>query len=98
MKLKLPTQKILLVLFLVIVFAGLLYLAFNETGILKYVKVKSEVDSLKVVERQLEEENKVIEAANDSLLKKVPAKIERTAREKYSMSKKNEIVIKINKQ
>ncbi len=98
MKLKLSNQKILLVIFFTIALAGFSYLTFNETGIVKYVKVKSEVDSLKAVVKKLEEENKIISAENDSLVKKIPAKIERIAREKYSMSKKNEIVIKIEKQ
>lgn len=98
MKLRLSNQKILPVIFFTIALAGFSYLAFNETGIVKYVKVKSEVDSLKAVVKNLERENKIISAENDSLLKKVPAKIERIAREKYSMSKKNEIVIKIEKQ
>jgi len=98
MKLRFSNQKILLVIFFTIAVAGFSYLAFNETGIVKYVKVKSEVDSLKAVVKKLETENKIISAENDSLLKKIPAKIERVAREKYSMSKKNEIIIKIDKQ
>ncbi|MFA4923365.1 MAG: septum formation initiator family protein [Ignavibacteriaceae bacterium] len=98
MKLRLSNQKIFLVIFFTIALAGFFYLAFNETGIVKYAKVKSEVDSLKSVVKRLKEENRIISAENDSLLKKVPAKIERIAREKYSMGKKNEIVIKIEKQ
>ena len=98
MKAKISKQKILLAIFLTIALAGFTYLTFNETGIIKYAKVKSEVDSLKAVVRRLEEENKMISAENDSLLIKVPAKIERVAREKYSMSRKNEIIIKIEKQ
>lgn len=98
MKLKISKQKILLAIFFTIALAGFAYLTFNETGIIKYVNVKSEVDSLKAVVRKLEEENKTISAENDSLQKKIPAKIEKVAREKYSMSKKNELIIKIEKQ
>lgn len=98
MKLNFSKQKILLIIFLAIALAGLAYLSFNETGMIKYVKVKSEVDSLKAVVKKLEAENKIISAENDSLQKKIPAKIERVAREKYSMGKKNEIIIKIEKQ
>ena len=98
MKLNFSKQKILLITFLTIALTGFAYLSFNETGIIKYVKVKSEVDSLKAVVKKLEMENKVISAENDSLQKKIPAKIERVAREKYSMGKKNEIIIKIEKQ
>jgi len=98
MKLKISKQKILLVFFFTVAAAGLTYLSFNETGIIKYVKVKSEVDSLKAIVKKLEEENKIISAENDSLLNKIPAKIERVAREKYSMGKKNEIIIKLDKQ
>ncbi|NCQ17566.1 MAG: hypothetical protein COZ80_04425 [Ignavibacteria bacterium CG_4_8_14_3_um_filter_37_9] len=98
MKAKISKQKILLVIFFTIAFAGFAYLTFNETGIMKYIKIKSEVDSLKAEVEKLEAENKIISAENDSLLKKIPAKIERVAREKYSMGKKNEIVIKIEKQ
>jgi len=98
MKAKFSKQKILLVIFFTIALVGLVYLTFTDTGIIKYVRVKSELDSLKSVVEKLEEENKIISAENDSLLKKIPGKIERVAREKYSMSKKNEIVIKIEKQ
>jgi len=98
MKLPVSNQKILLVIFFAIALVGFLYLTFNETGLVKYVKVKSQVDSLKAVVKSLEEANKLISAENDSLLKRIPAKIERVAREKYSMSKKNEVIIKIDKQ
>lgn len=73
-----------------IVVIGTLYLLFNNYGVIKYVKVKSELEDLNSRITQLEDENRKLEAEIDSLQKNIPAKIEKIAREKYDMIRLNE--------
>jgi len=73
-----------------IVVIGTLYLLFNSYGVVKYAKVKSELEDLNSRITQLEEENRLLEAEIDSLKRNVPAKIEKIAREKYNMIRPNE--------
>ncbi|MCJ7554793.1 MAG: septum formation initiator family protein, partial [Ignavibacteriaceae bacterium] len=68
---------------------GGVYLLFNEKGVIRYVELKNEVDGLNEQIELLEKENKKLEGEIDSLKKKIPAKIERTAREKYDMIRPN---------
>ena len=88
-------NKILLLFYILVAVLGLLYLTFNDYGFIKYLKVKSEkekieleIDSIKMSSKKLEEEI-------DSLKRKEPAKIEKVAREKYGISRPNEVIIKI---
>lgn len=69
---------------------GTLYLVFNNYGVVKYAKVKSELEDLNTRITQLEKENRNLEAEIDSLKRNVPAKIEKIAREKYDMIRPNE--------
>lgn len=69
---------------------GGVYLLFNEKGVLRYVELKNEVDDLNQQIELLEQENKKLEGEIDSLKKKIPSKIEQTAREKYDMVRPNE--------
>lgn len=73
-----------------VVVIGTLYLLFNSYGVIKYAKVKSELEDLNLRTTQLEEENRKLEAEIDSLKRNVPAKIEKIAREKYNMIRPNE--------
>lgn len=73
-----------------IVVIGTLYLLFNNYGVVKYAKVKSDLEDLNTRITQLEEENRRLEAEIDSLKRNVPAKIEKIAREKYDMIRPNE--------
>jgi cell division protein FtsB len=73
-----------------VVVIGTLYLLFNNYGVIKYAKVKSELEDLNTRITQLEEENRRLEAEIDSLKRNVPAKIEKIAREKYDMIRPNE--------
>ena len=70
---------------------------FNKHGIFKYWKLEGQVNYLKNRISKIKKENKILEAEIDSLKKKVPAKIEKIAREKYNMKRKNEQVIRIEK-
>ena len=73
-----------------IVVIGTFYLLFNNYGVIKYAKVKSELEDLNNRITQIEEENRKLEAEIDSLKRNVPAKIEKIAREKYNMIRPNE--------
>lgn len=77
-----------IIVFVIVV--GTLYLIFNSYGIIKYARVKGEIEELNTRITQLESENKKLEAEIDSLKRKVPAKIEKIAREKYDMIRPNE--------
>jgi len=90
-------SNINILIFLVVFLVGLLILFFNESGIFKYLGLKSEVKSLKEQIDKRDKENKMLQAEIDSLRNKVPAKVEQVAREKYNMKRKNEKVIKIQK-
>jgi cell division protein FtsL len=85
--------KFFLLLTLFLVGAG--FIVFNEYGVLKYLKLKNELNSINEKIDQTEQENKKLEAEVDSLEKKVPAKIEETAREKYHMKREGEESIRI---
>ncbi len=73
-----------------VVVIGTLYLLFNSYGVVKYAKVKSELEDLNTRITQLEEENRKLESEIDSLKRNVPTKIEKIAREKYDMIRPNE--------
>jgi cell division protein FtsB len=86
--LKSGTVKFLFITLISIV--GGVYLLFNEKGVIRYVELKNEVDNLNEQIEMLEKENKMLEGEIDSLKKKIPSKIERTAREKYDMIRPGE--------
>ncbi|MBA4407513.1 hypothetical protein C0389_09580 [bacterium] len=74
--------------------ASISFLIFNENGILKFLKMKSEMNQLNDQISKAEDRLKAINAEIDSL-KTSKEKIERVAREKFDMMKKNEKVFKI---
>ncbi len=81
----------ILALFLI----GLLYLIFNEHGLIKYKKLENEVTSLSDEILRLQNENNSLKSEVDSLKKEIPAKIEQIAREKYDMIKEGERTIEV---
>ena len=88
-------RKLKLYLFAIVFLVGVMIVFFNDQCVIKYLKLKDEVNTLKVDIENLHEENKKLEAEIDSLRQKVPAKIEKTAREKYDMIRKGEKVIEV---
>ncbi len=83
-------------LLLAVILIGGAYLFFNEFGILKYIELKNDVDSLKQKIAKVDDENKALESEIDSLKRKEPAKIEQVAREKYNMMREGEKKIEMN--
>ena len=88
-------NKLKYVVFLIFFIIGLIYIFFNESGLLKYLKLKQQVNSLNEQISTVDVDNKQLQSEIDSLQKKIPAKIEETAREKYGMIRKGEKTIKI---
>jgi cell division protein FtsL len=87
--------KLKLFFFLISFLGGSAVLIFNDYGVIKYSKLQNELESLNESIEQTDNENKVLEGEIDSLEKKIPAKIEQTAREKYNMNREGEKVIKM---
>jgi cell division protein FtsL len=81
----------ILALFLI----GLLYLTFNDRGLIKYIKLEKEVTTLSDEIIRLQNENNSLKSEIDSLKKEIPAKIEQIAREKYDMIKEGERKIEV---
>jgi cell division protein FtsB len=78
-----------------VIFAGaLIFILFNENGILKFIKLRGEInkldDDIKKAELKL---NKLLEEIDS--LNTDKAKIERVSRERYHMMLPNENVIRI---
>ena len=88
-------SKLKYLIFAVFFIIGLIYLFFNDSGVVKYLKLKRQVDSIDVQIDSVSKGNKIIKAEIDSLQNKVPAKIEKTAREKYNMIRKGEKKIQV---
>jgi cell division protein FtsB len=88
-------KKFLLYLFITIIVLGLLYIFFNERGMIKYFGLKSQVDSMQVELEQIKLENERLKNEIDSLQKQIPAKMEQVAREKYNMKREGETLIEI---
>ena len=91
----LKNKKIKYYIFFIFIFVGLLYLLFNDSGVIKYLRLKNQLKSLNEQISTVKKNNKKIQADIDSLQQKIPAKIEKTAREKYGMIRKGEKQIKV---
>jgi cell division protein FtsB len=68
---------------------------FNEFGLLKFLKLQKEVNSINSDIKKEMDENKQLKNGIDSLERKVPAKVEKSAREKYGMARKGEKTVEI---
>lgn len=92
---KFTSKNIKLIFLAIISISGASFLAFNDYGVIKYFSLKKEVQSLHDEIGRIEKENKSLQDEIDSLQNKVPAKIEKVAREKYGMIRKGETAIEI---
>lgn len=84
------SRKFIVIIIVLFFLTGILFLFFNEYGILKFIKLNNQVNELNEKIRAVELENRRLEAEIDSLENKVPAKIEKVAREKYNMMRPGE--------
>ncbi len=87
--------KLKYIIFTIFFIIGLLYVFFNNSGVIKYLKMKQQVNALNEQIDSVNVENKRIKSEIDSLQNKVPAKIEKVAREKYNMIRKGETKIQV---
>ena len=94
----LKNRKLKIYIFGLLFLIGLAVLFFNNQGVIKYLKLKKEVKEINEQINAIEKENKQLEMGIDSLRKKIPAKIERTAREEYNMIRGGEKTIRIVKE
>jgi len=74
--------------------ASIVFLFFNENGVVKFLKMKNELNQLNNEILKAEERLKILDSEIDSLKTK-DEKIEKVAREKFDMMKKNEKAFKI---
>ena len=88
-------RKIVSYLFLLILIIGIIYIFFNEHGVIKFFGLKSRVDSMQVELEKVMLENERLKNEIDSLQKKIPSKMEQIAREKYNMKREGEIKIEV---
>ena len=88
-------RKLIFYFFVFIVIVGTFYIILNEYGALKYMDLKNEVDSMRTELEKTKLENEQLTSEIDSLQKKIPAKMEQIAREKYNMKRDGEITIEI---
>jgi len=88
-------RKFVLYVFIVIVIFGVIYIFFNERGVIKFYGLKSQVDSMQVELDKVKLENERLKNEIDSLHKNIPAKMEQVAREKYNMKREGEIKIEV---
>lgn len=81
--------KIIGIVYLSITFLIILFLVFNEKGMLKYLEVKGRVEELETQLKASEQQIDMLKAEIDSL-KNNRFKIEEVAREKYNMKRPDE--------
>ncbi len=87
--------RIISLIYLVLFLAIAAFLLFNQSGIIKYYKLKSEYELLQT--RIADAKNQIFKLENElDSLKTELVKVEHVAREKYLMLKPNEKGIKIN--
>ena len=87
--------NIKITLVVILIFVATMFILFNEFGLLKYMRLQKEVSETKKEIQLVNEQNKSLRNEVDSLERKVPAKIEKSAREKYGMIRKGEKTIDI---
>ena len=86
-------ERLLTWLYLLILIFLVLFLFFNKFGLLKYFELKKEIDA---IEQEIERSKNEIEQLDKSIesLENNDSALEKVAREKYHMKKKNEKAFK----
>lgn len=86
-------DRLLTWLYLVILIFLVLFLFFNKYGLLKYFELKSEIHA---IEREIDRSKNEIEEYDKNIksLENSDAELEKVAREKFHMKKKNEKAFK----
>jgi cell division protein DivIC len=86
-------ERLLTWLYLAILIFLILFLFFNKYGLLKYFELKNEIQA---IEREIERSKSEIEEFDKSIesLENSDAELEKVAREKFHMKKKNEKAFK----
>jgi cell division protein FtsL len=92
------TRKTVLYFFLAILVIGALYIIFNDYGVIRYLKLSSELDEMKSELEILKDENQRLKNEVDSLKNKIPAKMEQVAREKYNLKREGETTIEVKEE
>jgi cell division protein FtsL len=87
-------NKFKLFIYFLIFIAAASFFLFSRYGVLKYVDLLNQQEKLKNRIEEIETENRNLKSELDSL-KSIDAKIEKVAREKYNMKRKNEKVIRV---
>ncbi len=87
-------KLVLRITILVLITGAIAFLVFNENGIFKYIKLRSEInrldDEIKKAELKLNALNDEIDSLNTK-----KEKLERVARERYNMMLPNENVLRV---
>jgi cell division protein FtsB len=93
MKKESKKDRLLTWLYLAILIFLVLFLFFNKYGLLKYFELKSEINS---IEQEIERSKNEIEEMDKNIksLKSSDKELEKVAREKFLMKKKNEKAFK----
>lgn len=92
------SRNIKLIFFFLFLLTAIGVILFNDYGLLKYLSLQRELKSLNEQIDSVEAANKMMKAEIDSLEKKIPAKIEKMAREKYHMGRPGEKVIEVKEE
>jgi cell division protein FtsB len=87
--------NIKLIVLIIIFFVGTIGVIFNASGLLKFLRLQKEVNTFNNDIKKEMDENKALKNGIDSLERKVPAKIEKSAREKYGMARKGEKSVEV---
>ncbi len=74
---------------------ALSFIVFNKNGLIKYLSLKSELQEMQTELDSLRYNNERLKKEIDSLERKIPAKIETTAREEYGMKRPNETPVRV---
>ena len=90
-------ERILKIIYLIILLTIIVLLFINDNGVLKYLSLKQEI---KTLDEKIENTKSQISKLNLEIdsLKSSDVKIEQVARNKYRMKYEDEIPVKINKQ